>query len=101
MTTLNVDLWLSEGNASGKRGRESGLHIRKYEKLFHIVRAGLDLNLQVDPWDCTCDVEKNHYVLKVFVVLRYVIQLERTCLVCIEKERRKVEFEAIPMAKFG
>ena len=89
MTSLNVDLWLPKGDTSGKRGRESGLCTGKHEKLFRIVRAGLDVNFRVDPRDGTGNVEKNHHVLKVFVVFCHVAQLKRTCLCVLRNDIEK------------
>lgn len=73
MPTLNLDRWLSGGDTSRKRARQSGLRARKHEKSFCIVRAGLDIDFEVYSQDGTGDVEENHHVLEAFVVLGDII----------------------------
>ena len=90
MSTLNVDRWFSGGDASGKRGRESGLRTRKHEKLFRVARARLDVDFQVDPRGGTGNVKKYHHMLKIFVVLCDIDQLKQTCLMWTEKGSRDV-----------
>ena len=81
MPALNVDHWLSRRDASRKRGRQGGLRTRNHMKSLHIVRAGVDVDFQIDPLGDTSNVEKNHYVLEAFVMLSNVAKLKRTCLV--------------------